>query len=183
MQRFTQMLLRPVALAVATLVFTVAPALAQHGGNHHGGGGGDHHGGGGYYHGGGDYHQGGGDYHHNDFGFGFYGFYPGIYLNLGSRGYYGDYRYGYGWTPGDVPPAEMPATIVVHVPADAKVWFDGNLTQSGGESRAFNTPPLSVDQVYHYDIRAQWTEGGQTVDRSQRVDFQPGRSVVVDFAR
>jgi uncharacterized protein (TIGR03000 family) len=63
------------------------------------------------------------------------------------------------------------------------VWFDGIPTQSSGEMRTFGTPPLSVGSVYHYDIRAQWSEKGATVDRSQRVDVFPGRTVVVDFSR
>jgi len=180
MSRYSKFL-HPLAISLAM----AAPVFAQHGSNQHGGG--NYHSGGGNNHGGGDYHH--GDDHHGGYGsFGFYGvpLYGGVYFGSAPYGY--DYRYRYGprWNfdyysaPLDVP---MPATIVVRVPADAKVWFDDTLTQSTGESRSFGTPPLNAGSVFHYTIRAQWNDKGQMVDRSQQVDVMGGRTSLVDFTQ
>lgn len=75
------------------------------------------------------------------------------------------------------------AVIDVHVPADAKVWFDGDLTKKRGGERDFTSPPLPVGRLYHYDVRARWKEGGRVVDQTRRVPASANRRTVVDFSK
>jgi uncharacterized protein (TIGR03000 family) len=73
------------------------------------------------------------------------------------------------------------ATVVVRVPANAQVWFDGNLTRSTGPERSFETPALTAGKTYRYDIKARWLRDGQPVDLTRSVDIRPGGRNVVDF--
>lgn len=77
----------------------------------------------------------------------------------------------------------MKATIGVHVPANAQVWFDGAATQQTGEWREFSSPPLDAGRTFHYDIRAQWLDNGQMIDQTRRVDVRAGSLTNVDFLR
>jgi uncharacterized protein (TIGR03000 family) len=79
--------------------------------------------------------------------------------------------------------ADTVAHIQVIVPPDAKVWFNGSLTQATGSDREFASPPLVPGQDYNYDITAQWTEGGQEVTQTRHVGVRAGAGVVVDFTR
>jgi uncharacterized protein (TIGR03000 family) len=194
----------PLLLTGAAAMAMPSFAQAQHGG--HGGGGGHvggAHMGGGHVGGSfGGFHPNGFRGFHNDFrGFrnGFGGFYP----YYGGYGYYSPYYYGgdysypsYSATPDYsgstyVPPSTgnyqsmYPTTtsahITINVPADAKVWFDDTPTKSTGAVRQYTTPPLDPGTHYSYDIRAQWTENGHEVTQSQKVQFNPGGQVVVNF--
>ncbi len=75
----------------------------------------------------------------------------------------------------------QPATVMVHVPADAQVWFDGTATSSTGPVREYASPPLQPGTDYAYDIRARWTENGQTIDRTRHIEVHSGERRVVDF--
>jgi uncharacterized protein (TIGR03000 family) len=181
------------------------PGGSFHGGNFHGSG---FHGGsviivGGLYGRGfyGSYpgfYSGGGGYYSSPYAYG----YP-------SADYAPDYGYGYGATtplppltvesrssfyPSDAAGAETPpvpapdagdggAAIVVRVPADADVWFDGNPTKQRGEERVFASPPLTPGREYKYDIRARWTEDGRPVERTRRVAVRANEQTAVDFTR
>lgn len=133
-------------------------------------------------------------------GGGYYGGYYGGYD--GGYPYYSDSYYapGYGYNSSplattssyynpDIAAAgysapsrnDMTATVAVHVPADAKVWFDDSPTQQTGGFRQFATPPLESGKVYHYDIHAQWTDNGKTIDRTQRVEVRAGSLSQADF--
>ena len=198
------------ALAAAAVLFaaTVNPTFAYgggHGGGGHGGGG-WHGGGGGWHGGGGGYHDGG--YYHGGYGgrynHGGYGYYPGFGYGLGYGYYDGGYPSYYGYYPYDgtimdystpytpsyyppvtnfapVAPAASDATVVVHVPSDAQVWFDDTLTKSTGEWRKYETPPLSPNKSFSYTIRARWSDNGHVVNQSRRVDIQAGQRSAVDF--
>ncbi len=121
-------------------------------------------------------------------------YYPGF---VSSSTYYPTYAYGttLGYTPsytygnlstsgyydGGTLPANR-AMVRVEVPrADAEVWIDGQATQQRGTDRLFETPALTTGKSYHYDVRARWTENGQTFDRTRTVHFRPGERVTVDF--
>ena len=84
--------------------------------------------------------------------------------------------------PQTTPAADQePATVVLSVPADAEVWFDGVATSQRGAQRTFRTPPLAKGDHYHYTVRARWTEDGKPVDESQRVAVRAGEQVRVGF--
>ena len=67
------------------------------------------------------------------------------------------------------------------VPANAKLWVDDLPTTQTGTAREFVTPPsLEPGKTYRYTIRAQWEENGQPVTRERTVEFQAGKSIIVD---
>jgi uncharacterized protein (TIGR03000 family) len=182
-----------------------------HGGGFHGGGfrGGGFHGGGfhgGGFHGGGFHH---GGFHHGDFDrFGFHRFgawpyYYGSYPYSGYSGYY-PYTYSSDWSspaydsgyygsdggvtspnPDVYSPAitqpDTRAQIIVNVPADAEIWFEGTKMTSTGSVRQYTSPPLTPGTRYTYEVRARWTENGQEVTQTQEVKVAAGTNVNVKF--
>jgi uncharacterized protein (TIGR03000 family) len=178
-----------------------------HGGGGHSGGA---HGGnwnGGNSHGG---NWNGGNWHGNNWHGGWYGgwygwggwFGPGWYGWRGGNwggggyggdqpyGYYDDYpTYGYNYYPGapgyssfySGPEDSGEARIMIHVPPDATVYFDGELTRGQGEVRRFESPPLDPDGSYTYEIRAVWDENGRTVDRVKKIHVRAGQLNALDF--
>ncbi len=73
------------------------------------------------------------------------------------------------------------ALVDVHVPAHARVFFDGAATQSPGPYRRFASPPLAPDRSYNYEIRAAWTQDGGTVERTHQVEVRRGQRANIDF--
>ncbi len=131
-----------------------------------------------------------------------YGLYPGNY----SGGFVPSYGYGRSYfAPGYVSSGTMlpgnttsmyyqpgaqygaaatnpnAATIDVHVPADAQVWFDGDPTNQRGSDRVFTSPSLDPGKAYHYEVKARWTENGRPVERTKRVEVRAGQRTTVDF--
>jgi uncharacterized protein (TIGR03000 family) len=74
---------------------------------------------------------------------------------------------------------QEPVRITVRVPSDAQVEFDGYKTNSGGESRRFETPPLSVgkDHTYVVAVGSQ----GKTVMR--KIVVRSGADNILDFPK
>lgn len=83
--------------------------------------------------------------------------------------------------PEEVRNSQPRGTVVVEVPADAKVYIDGKLMRSTSTPRVFHTPPLQADETYFYDIRADVVRDGKTVSQSQRVIINPGQRVLTAF--
>jgi uncharacterized protein (TIGR03000 family) len=163
---------------------------------------------GGGWHGGTNHH---GDYHHNSFYPGVFGGYGlGSYgvggYGLGAYGYdnYSYPRYSYYNGPAApyyspqadyyMPPTQYyvaPTAVaadyarvdVVLPDPQARVWFDGTLTNQTGTERVFNTPSLTMGAAYTYQVRASWMQGGQEVSHQRAVSVSPGRTTVVDFTR
>jgi len=71
------------------------------------------------------------------------------------------------------------ATIVVNLPADATLTFNGTPTRSTSERRVFTTPPLEPGHNYTYTLTARVTRDGQTTTTTREVAVQPGRSMEV----
>jgi uncharacterized protein (TIGR03000 family) len=76
-----------------------------------------------------------------------------------------------------------PATIEVHVPANAQLWFEDTPTDQTGEWRRFTSPPLPPDQVFYYKLRARWNDSGQTVEQTRTIEVRAGKTTTVDFTR
>jgi uncharacterized protein (TIGR03000 family) len=76
---------------------------------------------------------------------------------------------------------ENVALVVVHVPEYARLEFGGVAVAQMGRVRKFTSPPLTPGQKYRYDIRATWTERGQTVVRDRQVFVYAGEKVDVEF--
>src|SRR4029077_6360163 len=52
------------------------------------------------------------------------------------------------------------AKLLIHSPADAKLYVDGQLTTSTNENRAFTTPALQSGLTYYYDLKAEISRDG-----------------------
>jgi uncharacterized protein (TIGR03000 family) len=90
--------------------------------------------------------------------------------------------------PPEVPPAptaslssEKSARVVVRVPEDAQLEFEGVTMPQTGRIRSFVTPALLPGQRYHYDVRAVWQEDGRTVVHERKVNVYGGEKTEVDF--
>lgn len=67
-----------------------------------------------------------------------------------------------------------PATLVVELPADAKLLIDNEATTSTGSSRVFQSPVLNPGKEYHYTLKAEIVRNGKPVKVEQVVTFEPG---------
>ena len=74
-----------------------------------------------------------------------------------------------------------PATIVVSLPAEARLFVDGAATTSVSERRTLVTPNLQVGTTYVYTIRAEIVRDGRTVEESQIVNVTGGQVSNVRF--
>jgi len=199
----------PAILSLACLVFVTDSGFARPGGGGGSGRGGGGRGGRGGS-GGGRGGYGGGGYGRGGYGYGGFGLGLGLGYGFGYGGLgYGGYPYyGGGYSDGGnsynsyYPPTtsdpsaapayanQQPATpptdahIEVIVPdAQAKVWFDGSLTQQTGTQRIFTTPSLGTTGVYRYTLRASWSQNGQPVTQDRTIAVTPGRTTLVDFSQ
>jgi uncharacterized protein (TIGR03000 family) len=94
-----------------------------------------------------------------------------------------DLRSSPAYTP--VPPAPsetLPiARVLVHVPSEAHLWFEGVETHQGGTERTFKSTPLEPGRPYLYDIKARWWEDGKAVERTRTITVRSGEVVRVDL--
>ncbi|MBX7103380.1 MAG: TIGR03000 domain-containing protein [Gemmataceae bacterium] len=65
---------------------------------------------------------------------------------------------------GAVASADMPATVCINVPANAKVFFDGAATTATGSTRNFTTPALTAGVEHSYTVTAE-LDGKKTTAR------------------
>jgi uncharacterized protein (TIGR03000 family) len=75
------------------------------------------------------------------------------------------------------------AQVEVHLPADAKLWVDGQPTTETGETRKLETAPMAVGQQFTYQLRAQWMKDGKPVDETRSVNLFAGAKQVIDFSK
>jgi uncharacterized protein (TIGR03000 family) len=104
----------------------------------------------------------------------------------------------HGCTGGAVKPAEpvkempkekkegvsAPATIVINVPADAKITIDDNPTRSTETVRRFVTPALETGKDFYYTVKAELVVDGQSQTETKRVMVRAGQEsqVTIEFA-
>ncbi len=74
-------------------------------------------------------------------------------------------------------------SINIRVPADAKVWFDGQSTRQQGTFRQFVSPPIQQGKDYTYDIKAQWNDNGKTVTKTKTVTVHAGERLTLDMLK
>jgi len=74
-----------------------------------------------------------------------------------------------------------PATIVVSLPADARLTVDGNATRSTSDRRTFVTPALESGETYMYTLRAEVVVDGQASVQTQEVAVRAGQTTDVTF--
>jgi uncharacterized protein (TIGR03000 family) len=62
-----------------------------------------------------------------------------------------------------------PATIVVNVPADARLTIDGEATTSTSTQRVFVSPAINPGREYHYTLKAEFQKDGKMVSVSKNI--------------
>jgi uncharacterized protein (TIGR03000 family) len=68
-------------------------------------------------------------------------------------------------------------TIRMHVPGNARVWFEGGATSQSGENRTFVSPSLVPGREYVYHIRVQWDENDKAVEHHREVTVHAGDQI------
>jgi uncharacterized protein (TIGR03000 family) len=71
------------------------------------------------------------------------------------------------------------AQVIVRVPADAKLFADGQATIQGGAERVFLTPELSGIRDYQYTLTVEHPAGGDA--QTKHVVVRAGHRTVVEF--
>jgi uncharacterized protein (TIGR03000 family) len=71
--------------------------------------------------------------------------------------------------------------VIVQLPADAKLFVDGQPIQLSSSVRNVLTPELLPGQDYYYVVKATVNRDGQTVEDSKRVVVRAGMVSRVDF--
>lgn len=74
------------------------------------------------------------------------------------------------------------ASIVVNLPANARLTIDGQATTSTGSLRVFRTPALEQGHSYTYTLRAEIEREGRTETVSHQVVVRPGEQTRLDIA-
>lgn len=76
---------------------------------------------------------------------------------------------------------DSPATIVVTLPAEARLLVDGNATTSTTERRTLVTPTLQVGSTYVYNMTAEIVRDGRTITQTQQVAVRSGETSTIQF--
>jgi uncharacterized protein (TIGR03000 family) len=74
-----------------------------------------------------------------------------------------------------------PATILVSLPADAKLMIDDTTTKSTSAARVFVSPELAPGQQFHYTLKAEIVRDGQTLTVTEQVAVRAGAETRVSF--
>ena len=77
--------------------------------------------------------------------------------------------------------AVAPATILVSVPAGARLIVDGTVTSSTSEQRTLITPALEIGTTYDYNMQVEVVRDGVTSAQSQQVNVRGGETTAVQF--
>jgi len=78
--------------------------------------------------------------------------------------------------------ADATVEMILKVPANAEVWFNGVKTQPQTKSvRHFATPALEPGWNYSYDIRVHWTERSRPVEQTRRIFVRAGDRVTLNL--
>jgi uncharacterized protein (TIGR03000 family) len=72
-----------------------------------------------------------------------------------------------------------PATIVVSLPADAKLSIDDAVTTSQTATRVFTSPALEKGKEFSYTLKAELLRDGRAVTTSERVTVRAGQETRV----
>jgi len=74
-----------------------------------------------------------------------------------------------------------PATLIVTVPADARLSIDGEATTSTSTERVFVSPALTFGRDYHYTLQAEFQKDGKTVKVRKDVAITAGNETRVNL--
>jgi uncharacterized protein (TIGR03000 family) len=76
---------------------------------------------------------------------------------------------------------DAPATIVVKLPADAKLTIDGAPTTSMSAERTFATPALKAGEDFYYTFKAVVVRDGRPIETERQVRVRAGEKTPVTF--
>jgi uncharacterized protein (TIGR03000 family) len=74
------------------------------------------------------------------------------------------------------------AQVVVNLPADAKLFANGQLTALTSSERSFVSPVLEQGREYQYSLKVEYVRDGRTITDAQVVKVRPGDVSRVEFA-
>jgi uncharacterized protein (TIGR03000 family) len=77
--------------------------------------------------------------------------------------------------------APTQGTVVASLPADAKLYADGQEIKVSGDKRTFLTPELTTGKDYFYILKAEMKRDGKDVAKSLRVVVRAGAVAEVNF--
>ncbi|MCE9563094.1 MAG: TIGR03000 domain-containing protein [Planctomycetes bacterium] len=77
---------------------------------------------------------------------------------------------------------KMGANVKFQLPADAKLFVDGRLTNLTGAERSFVTPPLGAGKFF-YEVKAELMVDGRMVVEQKRVVVEAGVTLVESFPK
>ena len=74
--------------------------------------------------------------------------------------------------------------LTVNVPADAKVFVNGNQTSSAGARRHYVSRGLQGGYKYAYEVRAEVVRDGRTIEETKTIELRAGENsrLAFDFA-
>lgn len=109
-------------------------------------------------------------------------------LHCGKAGYgYGGGQGGWGYGAPDGTfyalnaPQTSEAVVIVHIPADAKLFANGQETDLTGTERIFHTPALTPGQDYNYVMTIEHKSNGETKTAKKQITVRAGHRTTVDF--
>ncbi len=73
-------------------------------------------------------------------------------------------------------------TLVVNLPADAKLILAGNKTNTTGTVREFSTTKLAAGQTWKYPVRIEFEQNGETKVFEEMVSLQAGDTRELHFS-
>ncbi len=73
----------------------------------------------------------------------------------------------------------VPGKVMINLPADAKLLFNGSAATGTGTVRGFATPPLQPGTDYGYELTAEVTRDGKTERVTERVVVRAGETATV----
>mgnify|MGYP001796965242 CR=1 FL=1 len=75
------------------------------------------------------------------------------------------------------------AKVTISLPADARLLFNGQISDTDGASRSFRTPPLAKGYPYIYELTAVVVRDHQVIKATERVIVWAGEEWKVTFAK
>jgi uncharacterized protein (TIGR03000 family) len=73
------------------------------------------------------------------------------------------------------------ATVVIKLPADAKLYFDDRPTKQVGAERTYVTPELTPGKEYAYQVKIEYTQDGRIMTQTKSVSVRAGQTSRVEF--
>jgi uncharacterized protein (TIGR03000 family) len=83
--------------------------------------------------------------------------------------------------PGGAAASPNRATVIVKLPADAKLFAESKELSLTGMERSFVTPELPQGREYNYTFRVEYDRNGRTVSESRTLAVTPGKVSTLDF--